>query len=44
MTSVDTDPKLCALERKAVMQRLGAGSWQIFGVHGYKKDYTLHGE
>ena len=44
MTSVDTDPKLCALERKAVMQRLGAGSWQIFGAHGYKKDYTLHGE
>lgn len=44
MTSVDTDPKLCALERKAVMQRLGAGSWQIFGAHGYKKDYTLHAE
>lgn len=42
MTSVDTDPKLCALERKAVMQRLGAGKWQIFGAHGYKKEYTLN--
>lgn len=42
MTSVDTDPKLCALERNAVMQRLGAGKWQIFGAHGYKKEYTLN--
>ena len=25
MTSVDTDPRLCAEERRAVMQRLGAG-------------------
>lgn len=41
MTSVDTDPKLCALERTAVLQRLGAGKWQIFGAHGYKKEYTL---
>lgn len=44
MTSVDTDPALCALERKAVMQRLGAGSWQIFGAHGMKKDYSVHEE
>ena len=41
MTSVDTDPKLCAEERKAVMQRLGAGKWQIFGAHGFKKDYSV---
>lgn len=42
MTSVDTDPKLCALERKAVMQRLGAGKWQIFGAHGSKKEYSVN--
>lgn len=42
MTSVDTDPKLCAEERKAVMQRLGVGQWQIFGAHGFKKDYAVN--
>ena len=42
MTSVDTDPKLCALERNAIVQRLGAGKWQIFGAHGFKKDYTVN--
>ena len=41
MTSVDTDPALCALERKAILQRLGAGEWQIFGAHGMKKEYSL---
>ncbi|MBQ4089012.1 MAG: Zn-dependent hydrolase [Clostridia bacterium] len=41
MTSVDTDPKLCRQERNEVMQRLGAGDWQIFGAHGMKKDYKL---
>ena len=41
MTSVDTDPKLCARERKAVTGRLGAGNWQIFGAHGFKKDYIV---
>jgi len=41
MTSVDTDPKLCAEERRAVLQRLGVGAWQIFGSHGFKKDYTV---
>lgn len=41
MTSVDTDPALCALERKAILQRLGQGEWQIFGAHGMKKDYSL---
>lgn len=44
MTSVDTDPKLCALERKAVIQRLGAGKWQIFGAHGCKKEYAVNAE
>ena len=44
MTSVDTDPGLCAEERRAVMQRLGAGQWQIFGAHGMKKDYQVSAE
>ena len=44
MTSVDTDPGLCAEERRAVMQRLGVGQWQIFGAHGMKKDYLVAGE
>ncbi len=44
MTSVDTDPKLCALERKMIIQRLGAGKWQIFGSHGMKKDYEVVAE
>ena len=42
MTSVDTDPKLCMEERKAIMQRLGVGQWQIFGAHGLKKDYSVN--
>ena len=42
MTSVDTYPKLCAEERKAIMQRLGVGDWQIFGAHGFKKDYSVN--
>lgn len=42
MTSVDTDPGLCAMERKAIFQRLGEGDWQIFGAHGMKKEYRLH--
>ena len=44
MTSVDTDPALCALERKSILQRLGEGNWQIFGAHGMKKDYKLRVE
>ena len=43
MTSVDTDPDLCAKERTAILQRLGAGNWQIFGAHGSKKDYSVSG-
>lgn len=42
MTSVDTNPKLCAEERNAIMQRLGVGKWQIFGAHGFKKDYVVN--
>lgn len=42
MTSVDTDPKLCTEERNAVLQRLGVGKWQIFGSHGFKKDYSVN--
>ncbi|MBQ8727390.1 MAG: MBL fold metallo-hydrolase [Oscillospiraceae bacterium] len=41
MTSVDTDPKLCLEERNAILQRLGVGKWQIFGAHGFKKDYSV---
>lgn len=41
MTSVETNPKLCLEERKAIMQRLGVGNWQIFGSHGFKKDYSV---
>ena len=42
MTSVDTDPTLCAEERRAIIGRLGVGNWQIFGAHGYKKDYSVN--
>ncbi len=41
MTSVDTDPKMCAEERRAILGRLGVGEWQIFGAHGFKKDYSV---
>ena len=41
MTSVDTDPGLCAQERRSIMQRLGVGQWQVFGAHGMKKDYQV---
>lgn len=37
MTSVDTDPKLCSQQRKAIIELLGEGNWQIFGSHGSKK-------
>ena len=41
MTSVDTDPKLCGEERKAILRRLGVGNWKIFGAHGSPKDYCV---
>ncbi len=42
MTSVDTDPKLCSEERNSIIRRLGVGQWQIFGAHGFKKDYCVN--
>jgi len=39
MTPVDTYPKLCAQQRKAIIELLGEGNWQIFGSHGSKKIY-----
>lgn len=42
MTSVDTDPVLCAAERTSLFQRLGIGEWQIFGGHGGRKLYKLN--
>ena len=42
MTSVDTDPELCARERKAVLRLLDEGQWQIFGAHGFKKEYSVN--
>ncbi len=42
MTSVDTEPDVSVAERKAILQRLGVGKWQIFGSHGFKKDYTVN--
>ena len=42
MTSVDTNSKLCLEERNAIIQRLGVGGWQIFGAHGFKKDYSVN--
>ena len=41
MTSVDSDPALSAKERNAILQRLGAGQWRIFGAHGAMKEYVL---
>jgi len=42
MTSVDTAPALCAAERKAIFERLGAGKWKIFGAHGFCREYTVN--
>ncbi len=42
MTSVDTDSDLCLEERKAIIERLGVGNWQIFGAHGYMKEYNVN--
>ena len=44
MTSVDTDKELCAAERTALFQRLGIGTWQIFGGHGGKMSYIVSNE
>ena len=44
MSGVDTDPGLCAAERNAILQRLGAGGWKIFGAHGMMKEYDIKAE
>ena len=41
MTSVDTDAKRCAVQRNAILRRLGAGDWKIFGAHGAPKAYCV---
>nr|MBQ4318809.1 MBL fold metallo-hydrolase [Clostridia bacterium] len=39
MTTVDTDIQISRAERNAVLGRLGAGKWMIFGSHGAMKEY-----
>ena len=41
MTSVDTDPDLCAAERKAFFSLLMPGQWRIFGAHGACKELEI---
>ena len=41
MTSVDTDPRLAAREREALMDLLGSGTWTVFGGHGPAKVFRL---
>jgi len=41
MTSVDTDPGMCARQRKALPEVLGQGRWNIFGGHGPLKVLTI---
>jgi len=41
MTSVDTDPALCARERKVLPECLGPGRWHIFGGHGPRKELLV---
>lgn len=42
MTSVDTDPELCKMERGALIKLLRDGEWQIFGSHGSKKNVVVN--
>lgn len=41
MTSVDTDPALCAAQRRALPDILGSGVWNVFGGHGPKMELTV---
>ncbi len=41
MTSVDSDARLCAKARQAILQRLGVGKWQIYSGHGCMKEYDV---
>ena len=38
MTSVDTNPELAGIQRRALMNILEPGTWHIFGGHGAEKD------
>jgi len=40
MTSVDTDPRLCAYERSMIFRELPEGQWKVFGSHGPVYDYV----
>lgn len=41
MTSVDTDPALCARQRAALLRQLKPGVWRIFGAHGAPKELKI---
>ena len=41
MTSVDTNPALCAQEREELRRVLGPGTWYVFGGHGPRKDLHI---
>ena len=41
MTSVDTNPRMAASERGALMRRLGAGEWRVFGGHGQMRTFSV---
>ena len=44
MSGVDTAPELCAAERTAILQRLGAGEWKLFGAHGAVRELHIKAE
>ena len=35
---------MCAAERTAILQRLGAGEWKLFGAHGAVKELHIKAE
>ena len=39
--SVDSHMLFLDVEGTAILQRLGVGSWKIFGAHGSPKDYCV---
>ena len=41
MTSVDTEPDLCRIERNALMEKLSPGNWRIFSGHGAPKELFI---
>lgn len=44
MSGVDTEPSLCTTERNEIFQRLGAGTWNLFGSHGAAKSFDVRVE